>query len=58
MDDLPNTPEAARALGLTRYFSCKPCRNGHIAPRRAKDGRCVACKCAAEQRRRARRQTE
>lgn len=51
MDDLPNSPEVARALGLTRYFTGKPCRNGHIAPRRVQDGRCIACKTAANRRR-------
>lgn len=58
MDDLPNSPEAARALGSRLYFTGKPCRNGHIAPRRVKDGRCIACKCAAENRRRLRRANE
>lgn len=58
MDELPNTPEAARALGLTRYFTGKPCRNGHVAPRRVQDGRCIACKCATENRRRKRLASE
>ena len=56
--DQLTTPEAAIALGLTRYFTGLRCRNGHIAPRRVKDGYCIACKCAAEKRRVARRDVE
>jgi len=57
-DQLPSSREAALQRGLSRYFDGLRCRNGHIALRRAKDGRCIACKSAAEQRRRVRRQTE
>jgi len=57
-DSLPTTPEEAIARGMTRYFTSLPCRNGHVAPRRVKDGYCIACKCAAEKRRLARRAKE
>jgi len=29
--------------GLTRYFTGKPCKHGHLAERYAKDGNCVNC---------------
>jgi hypothetical protein len=40
--------DEARALGLKRYFTGKPCKHGHIAERYA-GGPCV--KCIREQRR-------
>ena len=58
LDDLPSTPEEAIARGVNRYFTGLPCRNGHVAPRRVKDGYCMTCKRAAEQRRRLRRAFE
>jgi uncharacterized protein YaaR (DUF327 family) len=33
----------AASLGLTRYFSGKPCRNGHVAERYTKKSTCVQC---------------
>ena len=33
----------AKALGLTRYFTGKPCKHGHIAERDTGAGRCVEC---------------
>jgi hypothetical protein len=36
------TKQQARDLGLTRYFTGKTCKNGHIAERQV-TGRCVAC---------------
>lgn len=33
----------ALAAGLTRYFTGKPCKNGHAAERYTSDGRCVVC---------------
>jgi len=33
----------ARNLGLSQYFTGKPCKYGHIAPRRAVNGQCVEC---------------
>jgi 5-methylcytosine-specific restriction endonuclease McrA len=35
---------AARASGAIRYFTGKPCRNGHIAERLVCDGHCIECK--------------
>jgi Recombination endonuclease VII len=33
----------ARRLGLDRYFTGKPCKNGHIAERRVIDRGCIPC---------------
>ncbi len=33
----------AKALGLTRYFTGEPCKNGHIAERRVANGLCIEC---------------
>lgn len=32
-----------RYPGQTRYFTGKPCKNGHVAERRVSDGRCIEC---------------
>lgn len=34
----------AKALGLTRYFTNKPCKHNHIAERYVQDGSCSMCK--------------
>jgi hypothetical protein len=36
----------ALALCLTRYFTGKPCRKGHIAERQASNGNCRECERA------------
>jgi 5-methylcytosine-specific restriction endonuclease McrA len=41
---------AARASGLTRYFTGKPCKHGHVAERVASNGRCIVCLYDAEKR--------
>ena len=41
----------AIAEGLSHYFTGKPCKAGHIGPRSATTGACVACKRAARKRR-------
>jgi hypothetical protein len=41
--NLPTTREDARANGSARYFTGKPCRNGHVSPRRVTDGVCIGC---------------
>lgn len=46
----PKTRAAALAAGATHYFTGKPCRSGHVAPRRTK-GTCVECDSAREKRR-------
>lgn len=33
----------ARALGLKRYFTGKPCRRGHVMERYTPSGRCLGC---------------
>lgn len=38
------TRDKARALGLTRYFSGKPCPHGHIDERSTANGTCLTCK--------------
>jgi hypothetical protein len=35
--------KAAKANGRRLYFTGKPCRYGHIAPRRTDSGQCVDC---------------
>jgi hypothetical protein len=37
------TRAEAKAKGLDRYFTGLPCKNGHIAERHVRDGRCVEC---------------
>ena len=34
----------AKQLGLTRYFTGKPCKHNHVSERLASDGGCIACK--------------
>lgn len=34
---------AAKEAGLKRYFTGKPCKNGHIAERQVSNGVCVEC---------------
>jgi len=45
--------EAAKSAGLKTYFTGKPCKNGHIEPRRVNGKDCVQCqnRRAAEWRR-------
>lgn len=49
--------EAAKAAGLPRYSTGKPCRNGHLSERYTKGGKCIVCE-AERQRRAARRHIE
>lgn len=42
--------DQAEALGLPRYFTGKPCRNGHVAERYVANNDCVACAPAKRQR--------
>ena len=46
-----NTPQIisrkeAKAQGLKRYFTGKPCKHGHVAERIASNGKCLECKRA------------
>lgn len=38
------TRAEAKALGLKRYFTGKPCKRGHVAERYSNDQSCVSCK--------------
>lgn len=40
---LPSTRAEALALGAKTYFNGKPCRQGHLAPRYAKNAQCLEC---------------
>lgn len=40
---LPKTRTEAEALGLRLYFTGRPCKHGHIAPRRTYSKDCVDC---------------
>ncbi len=42
--------EESRYLGETRYFTGRPCANGHTAERITKTGGCVECKKEAKRR--------
>jgi hypothetical protein len=37
----------AKAKGLNRYFTGKPCKHGHVAERVVFNGACVECERAA-----------
>lgn len=43
LTSLPNSVDLARSLGTNRYFTGKPCRNGHLCERRVTGRRCVQC---------------
>ena len=38
------TRDGARALGLKRYFTGKPCTHGHVAERWMSGGKCTVCR--------------
>jgi 5-methylcytosine-specific restriction endonuclease McrA len=40
---LPTSMTAAQAAGVSRYFTGRPCKHGHIGLRVAATGNCVAC---------------
>jgi hypothetical protein len=42
------THAEAKARGLKRYFSGKPCKNGNVAPRYTAGNGCLCVACAAE----------
>jgi hypothetical protein len=37
------TRKEANAAGLTRYFTGKPCKRGHVVERRVDTGDCAEC---------------
>jgi hypothetical protein len=40
---LPATAPLARTLGLPFYFTGRPCKHGHTAPRRVASHQCREC---------------
>lgn len=42
-NELPRTRAEAKEKGLRHYFTGKPCRNKHVANRKASTGNCVQC---------------
>jgi len=42
--ELQVTLKEARELGLKRYYTGKPCKNGHTCERQTSDRQCVDCK--------------
>src|SRR5512139_2332428 len=49
------TREQAKASGLTRYFTGKPCVRGHFSERRTASGSCLVCINEDKQAKRAKR---
>lgn len=43
MNDKIITQQDAKAQGLKRYFTGKPCKHGHIAERLVSDSKCLKC---------------
>lgn len=46
---LPKTKAEARALGVPRFFTGKPCNRNHVAERRTACGTCIQCARIAEE---------
>lgn len=44
----PQERAAALEKGLTRYFTGRPCKHGHVAERSAKSGECITCSLARQ----------
>lgn len=38
------TRKQALALGLTQYFTGKPCKRGHVSARGSANGNCISCR--------------
>lgn len=47
------TRKEARDRGLRRYFTGKPCKNGHLSERHTSNTHCLACRMEAERKWRA-----
>lgn len=45
-DVLPDARAAAADRGTVRYFTGRPCANGHVADRYTLNGACVVCQRA------------
>ena len=39
--------QEAKAAGLDKYFTGKPCRRGHLSQRRTSNSQCIECQCLA-----------
>lgn len=52
--ELPSTQKDALATGSVTYFTGQACRNGHVAPRNARKGKCLRCLADKQSRRRER----
>ena len=48
---LPKTKREATRLGVSRYFTGKICKHGHIAERYKTGGSCVVCHAAKQAKR-------
>lgn len=46
MSQLPVTRSEAKALGAPQYFTGKPCKQGHLAPKFTCSGSCTECLAA------------
>jgi len=51
-ENIPSTSAQAKALGVDRFFTGKPCKNGHLS-KRYLAGACVACQRMFDKRYRA-----
>lgn len=40
---VPSTAGEAKALGLNRFFTGRPCKHGHVAERYVAAGKCIIC---------------
>lgn len=52
------TRKEAMTLGLTKYFTGKPCVNGHVAERYTCNKTCVVCEAERKARSRAKKKAE
>jgi hypothetical protein len=43
---IAKSPKEAKALGLDRYNTGRPCKHGHVADRRVDNGTCIECLAA------------
>lgn len=42
-EEIPNSADIARTIGVKYYFTGVPCRNGHISKRYAPNNTCIEC---------------
>ena len=46
----PRSRQEAKSTGSPFYVSSRPCKNGHLSPRRTSNGNCTECECLPEKR--------